>query len=138
MNQCCIPTTANSKLIDGSIDLLNAVCEPNRLKVLCVLSQNESPLRGAPVGIKPQTRPWTRNSVSDPAASGEVFDTNKICVCDLAKELNLANNLLSFHLKVLFEAGILDKKREGNQIFYFIQEEWRPRVEHFFKFIGTK
>jgi hypothetical protein len=31
----------------------------------------------APVGIKPQTRPWTRNSVSDPAASGEVFDTNK-------------------------------------------------------------
>ena len=38
---------------------------------------NESPLRGAPVGIKPQTSTWTRNSVSDPAASGEVFDTNK-------------------------------------------------------------
>jgi hypothetical protein len=40
--------------------------------------KNESPLRGAPVGIKPQGKPWTRNSVSDPAASGEVFDTNKI------------------------------------------------------------
>ena len=32
----------------------------------------------APVGIKPQGKPWTRNSLSDPAASGEVFDTNKI------------------------------------------------------------
>ncbi len=42
-----------------------------------VIFWNESPLRGAPVGIKPQGKPWTRNSVSDPAASGEVFDTNK-------------------------------------------------------------
>lgn len=102
MNECCVPSTNNSKLIDESIDLLNAVCEPNRLRVLCVLSQN------------------------------------KICVCDLAKELKLASNLLSFHLKVLFEVGILDKRREGNQIFYFIQQDWRTRVEHFFIFIGTK
>ncbi len=34
-----------------------------------------------------------------------------ICVCELAKNMNISHNLLSFHLKKLFEAGILDKRR---------------------------
>jgi ArsR family transcriptional regulator len=58
-----------------------------------------------------------------------------ICVCDLAKKLNMANSLISFHLKELFEAGILNKKREGNKFFYCIKDEWRERLAYYFKFL---
>lgn len=49
-----------------------------------------------------------------------ILSKEKICVCDLADRLKVAQNLMSHHLKVLEEAGILKKKREGNQIFYSI------------------
>lgn len=100
MAKCCTENTNNSKQIENSIEILKAVSEPNRLRILCILSKND------------------------------------ICVCNLAKEINVSHNLLSFHLKTLFEVGILDKRRDGNQIFYFIREEWKHRINHFFTFIG--
>jgi len=39
--------------------------------------ENDSPLRGAPVGIKPQGKALDPKQVSDPDASVEVFSTNK-------------------------------------------------------------
>ena len=41
------------------------------------LKENDSPLRGAPVGIKPQGKALDPKQVSDPDASAEVFSTNK-------------------------------------------------------------
>ena len=37
-----------------------------------------------------------------------------ICVCELAKKLDIAYSLISFHLKELYKVGILNKKRDGN------------------------
>ncbi|MEI6729179.1 MAG: hypothetical protein WCK98_06070 [bacterium] len=47
----------------------------NYLRTL--IQTNDSPLRGAPVGIKPQGKALDPKQVSDPDASVEVFSTNK-------------------------------------------------------------
>ena len=40
------------------------------------------------------------------------------CVCEIMALLDLPNNLMSHHLKVLTKAGILLKRKEGRFIFY--------------------
>jgi len=102
MDNCCSKGTQNFSQIEASIELLKAISEPNRLRVLCTLSKTS------------------------------------ICVCDLAEKLDISRNLLSFHLKTLYESGILDKRRDGNQIFFFIKDDWKKRVENFFIFVGIK
>lgn len=79
-------------------------------------------------------------SVSEPNRLRVLCTLSKleICVCELADKLSISRNLLSFHLKTLFDSGILDKKRVGNQIFFFIKEEWKDRIRHFFDFVGIK
>ena len=42
-----------------------------------IISPNDSPLRGGPVGIKPQSKALDPKQVSDPDASVEVFSTKK-------------------------------------------------------------
>jgi ArsR family transcriptional regulator len=102
MKDCCQKNSKNYEKIEGSVDILKAIGESNRLKILCSLSKN------------------------------------KICVCDLAEQLDMPQNLLSFHLKSLYEVGILEKKREGNYIYYVIKEEWKPKIEKIFEFLDIK
>ena len=99
MNTCCKQDTKNYKKIEESVDILKAISEPNRLKILCSLL-NEN-----------------------------------ICVCDLASKLGIAQNLLSFHLKNLFDEGILEKKRDGNYIYYIINKDWEKRIKKLFQFL---
>jgi ArsR family transcriptional regulator len=40
------------------------------------------------------------------------------CVCDLTTDLDLAQSKLSFHLKVLKEAGLIRARQEGRWIYY--------------------
>jgi ArsR family transcriptional regulator, lead/cadmium/zinc/bismuth-responsive transcriptional repressor len=62
----------------------------------------------------------------------------EICVCDLAVKLGISRHLLSFHLKNLYDAEVLIKKRKGNKIFFYIKDEWQERVKLFLNFIGIK
>jgi ArsR family transcriptional regulator len=43
------------------------------------------------------------------------------CVCDLTAELALAQSKLSFHLKVLKEAGLIGARQEGRWIYYRLE-----------------
>jgi ArsR family transcriptional regulator len=45
------------------------------------------------------------------------------CVCDLQGELNAAQSRLSFHLRVLKDAGILLDRTEGRWSYYRIASE---------------
>ncbi|MGK7917033.1 MAG: ArsR/SmtB family transcription factor [Prochloraceae cyanobacterium] len=47
----------------------------------------------------------------------------KACVCDLTEELEVAQPTVSHHLKVLYQAGLLDKERRGNWIYYRLVPE---------------
>lgn len=40
------------------------------------------------------------------------------CVCDLRDEVGIAPNLLSYHLRVLREAGLIEGSRRGRWIDY--------------------
>ena len=45
------------------------------------------------------------------------------CGCDLIEPLGLSQPTVSHHLKVLYQAGLLDKQRRGNWIYYLINQE---------------
>ena len=45
------------------------------------------------------------------------------CGCDLIEPLGLSQPTVSHHLKVLYQAGLLDKERRGNWIYYLIDKE---------------
>ncbi|MEO8295899.1 MAG: metalloregulator ArsR/SmtB family transcription factor, partial [Gemmatimonadota bacterium] len=45
------------------------------------------------------------------------------CVCDLTDLLDAAQSRLSFHLKVLREAGIVGCRKEGRWAYYWLRPE---------------
>ena len=45
------------------------------------------------------------------------------CVCELTADLGLPQSKLSFHLKVLKEAGLLVDRQEGRWVYYSLQAE---------------
>ena len=45
------------------------------------------------------------------------------CVCELTGALGAAQSRLSFHLKVLRDAGILVDRKEGRWVYYSLQED---------------
>ncbi|MCJ7726101.1 MAG: metalloregulator ArsR/SmtB family transcription factor [Acidimicrobiia bacterium] len=45
------------------------------------------------------------------------------CVCELREEIDVAPNLLSYHLKVLRDAGLVVATRRGRWVDYRIDED---------------
>ena len=45
------------------------------------------------------------------------------CVCDLTDALQAAQSRLSFHLKVLKEAGLVTDRKEGRWVYYALDPE---------------
>ena len=48
----------------------------------------------------------------------ESLRTQELCVCDLCSHLDVPQSKLSFHLKVLKEAGLLQARQEGRWMYY--------------------
>ena len=59
----------------------------------------------------------TRLAVIDMLTDGER------CVCELQAQLDAAQSRLSFHLKVLKDAGFLNDRREGRWIYYSLRPD---------------
>jgi ArsR family transcriptional regulator len=53
----------------------------------------------------------------------EALGSGERCVCDLTEALGLAQSKLSFHLKVLKEAGLLQDRQQGRWIYYRLRSE---------------
>lgn len=45
------------------------------------------------------------------------------CVCELTDLLNLAQSKLSFHLKVMRQAGLLEAREQGRWVYYRLRPE---------------
>ena len=45
------------------------------------------------------------------------------CVCELTEQMGLAQSTLSFHLKVMREAGLLDSRVQGRWVYYRLRPE---------------
>ena len=48
----------------------------------------------------------------------ELLRAQELCVCDLCDRLNVRQSKLSFHLKTLKEAGLVNSRQEGRWIYY--------------------
>jgi ArsR family transcriptional regulator len=53
------------------------------------------------------------------------------CVCELADVLDAGQSLLSFHMKVLKEAGLVTDRREGRWMHYAVAPEALAEIEGF-------
>jgi len=53
------------------------------------------------------------------------------CVCDLQEELGAAQSRLSFHLKKLKEAGILEDRKEGRWVYYTLVPDALREIREF-------
>ena len=53
----------------------------------------------------------------------EALGGGERCVCELTEELGLAQSKLSFHLKVLKEAGLLADRQCGRWVYYQLQPQ---------------
>jgi len=103
--KCC----ANKKSIqeaEKTANLLGIIAEKSRLKILCILKENEQ------------------------------------CVCDIWQALDLPQNLVSHHLKVLRDAGFIDARKEGLKVIYSINKKamssFQLTFNKFLQKYGTK
>src|SRR5438552_1750541 len=67
----------------------------------------------------------TRLQIIDRLSEGEQ------CVCDLTDLLETAQSRLSFHLKILKDAGILKDRRDGRWVYYSLNPEAVEKLERF-------
>ena len=47
----------------------------------------------------------------------------EVCVCDLAKALNMTQSAISHQLRILKQNNLVKSRRDGNSIFYSLADE---------------
>ena len=71
------------------------------------------------------------SAVADPVrwtVLRHLADRGTSCVCDLQDRVPVASNLLSYHLKVLRDAGLVTTARRGRWIDYTLAEDAAKRL----------
>jgi ArsR family transcriptional regulator, arsenate/arsenite/antimonite-responsive transcriptional repressor len=63
------------------------------------------------------------------AASGE-----PVCVCHLTDRLELSQPTVSFHMKKLMDAGLLEREQRGVWAYYSLRDDARQRLRSIFAF----
>jgi len=62
-----------------------------------------------------------------------ILQAGEHCVCEILDQMDLSQSLLSFHLKVLRESGLVTTRREGRLVVYSLDparfEELSEKVE---------
>jgi ArsR family transcriptional regulator, arsenate/arsenite/antimonite-responsive transcriptional repressor len=58
----------------------------------------------------------------------DLLQQGELCVCDLQASIGAAQSRLSFHLKVLKEAGLVADRRQGRWAYYRIVPEGIARL----------
>ena len=74
-------------------------------------------------------------ALSDPLRL-QVLDqlsTGERCVCDLTSSLALSQSRLSFHLKVMKEAGLLSDRQSGRWVYYRIRPQALDALQNWLK-----
>jgi ArsR family transcriptional regulator len=63
----------------------------------------------------------------------ELLSHKERCVCELEQVLDIAQSRLSFHLKVLKDAGLLADRREGRWMYYNLRRETLDEIAAYTK-----
>ncbi len=76
--------------------------------------------RSAPAGLSRAESLFHALSDTTRLAILEMLRNGERCVCELQDELDAAQSRLSFHLRVLKDAGLVTDRREGRWSYYTI------------------
>tara|TARA_B100000427_G_scaffold290595_1_gene266918 strand:+ start:72 stop:383 length:312 start_codon:yes stop_codon:yes gene_type:complete len=63
----------------------------------------------------------------------ESLSTGEKCVCDLMQETDLAQSKISFHLKVLKEAGVITDRQSGRWVYYQLDTRTLKSLQNWIK-----
>jgi len=63
-------------------------------------------------------------------------ENGEACVCDLTPAFDLSQPTISHHLKVLHEAGLLDREKRGTWVFYRAKPEAMQAISALFATAG--
>lgn len=74
----------------------------------------------------------TRLKIIDILCCGEV------CACDILSGLTISQSTLSYHMKMLTEAGIVNGRKEGQWMRYTLNKKRIDEVVEFLNFISTE
>lgn len=61
----------------------------------------------------------------------ELLREQEMCVCDLCDCIKVSQSKLSFHLKTLKEAGLIDSRQQGRWIYYRLNLAELVRLEQY-------
>jgi ArsR family transcriptional regulator len=61
-----------------------------------------------------------------------------VCVCNLTPQLDLSQPTVSFHLKKLVEAGLVEREQRGVWAYYSVNREALGRLETLFRMQETQ
>ena len=61
-----------------------------------------------------------------------------VCVCDLTDEVGLSQPTMSFHLKKLMSAGLLQREERGKWAYYSVDPEALKRLSVIFESKGVR
>ena len=64
--------------------------------------------------------------------------TDAVCGCDLEDPLGLSQPTVSFHLKKLHDAGVLDREKRGVWVYYSLNPEAARRLSGVLRFTGKE
>jgi len=59
-----------------------------------------------------------------------LLQKGELCVCDIWRHLDLAQNLTSHHLSVLKELNLITARKDGLKVFYSINQNVMTRYFH--------
>ena len=64
-------------------------------------------------------------SLSDPIRINilELMMGGEICVCDIVKVTGLSQSKISYHIKILKDAGLISDRQEGRWVYYKLDLE---------------
>jgi ArsR family transcriptional regulator len=78
-----------------------------------------SPLAGEPIERADAVRlAGVLKALADPASLIQSAEDGEACVCDLTAPLGLSQPTVSHHLRILTEAGLLEREKRGVWAYY--------------------
>ncbi len=80
------------------------------------------------------------HALSDPTRLGIVarLTSGERCVCELTDALDAAQSRLSFHLRVLKEAGLITDRRDGRWVHYSLNRDVLDDAARFLESVKPK
>ena len=100
------------------------MAEPARMGFMPTSSPPVPANSGAALGLPPTDQALTLlKALADPLRLQviQALSQGECCVCELTDELDLAQSRLSFHLRVLREAGLIQAREQGRWVYYRLE-----------------